>query len=118
MTPQEAIKCIDDVLNSDYHYDESLGYQLTSDDFEWLEEAKKVLEKQIPKKPILKYNEKDVTPVQYGKLIKFMCPNCGRFVVAMYETDVERGGILHEDLKGCSTCLQAIDFTGYYYIYK
>ena len=32
MTYKEAIKCIEDVLNSDYHYDESLGYQLTSDD--------------------------------------------------------------------------------------
>lgn len=50
MTYKEAIKCIEDVLNSDYHYDESLGYQLTSDDFEWLEKAKEAFEKQIPKK--------------------------------------------------------------------
>lgn len=49
MKKQEAINCIDDVMNSEYHFDESLGYQLTSDDFEWLEEAKKALEKQIPK---------------------------------------------------------------------
>lgn len=76
------------------------------------------LEKQIPKKPILKYHKEDVTPVQYGRLVEFMCPNCGRFIVAMYETDVERGGGIHEDLKGCSTCLQAIDFTGYYHIEK
>lgn len=48
MTNKDAIKCIEDVLSSDYHYDESLGYQLTSDDFEWLEKAKKALEKQIP----------------------------------------------------------------------
>ena len=47
---REAINCINDVLNSEYHFDESLGYQLTSDDFEWLEEAKKALEKQIPKR--------------------------------------------------------------------
>lgn len=51
MTNEEAIKCIEDVLSSDYYYDESLGYQLTSDDFEWLEKAKETLEKQIPKKP-------------------------------------------------------------------
>ena len=50
MTFEEAARCIEDVLNSDYNYDESLGYQLTSDDFEWLETAKEVLEKQIPKK--------------------------------------------------------------------
>ena len=48
MTNEETIKCIKDVLDSDYHYDESLGYQLTSDDFEWLEKAKEALEKQIP----------------------------------------------------------------------
>ena len=34
MEVKEAIKCIDDVLSSDYHYDETLVYQLTSDDFE------------------------------------------------------------------------------------
>lgn len=44
ITSEEAISCIEDVLNSDYHYDESLGYQLTSDDFEWLEKAKAALE--------------------------------------------------------------------------
>ena len=67
MKKQEAINCINDVLNSEYHFDESLGYQLTSDDFEWLEEAKKALEKQIPKRPIedAYYNEPAV------------CPNCG-----------------------------------------
>lgn len=43
MNSQQAVKCIDDVLNSDYHYDESLGYQLTSDDFEWLEKAREAL---------------------------------------------------------------------------
>ena len=52
MTYEEAIKCINNVLNSDYHYDESLGYQLTSDDFEWLDLAIEALEKQIPKKPV------------------------------------------------------------------
>lgn len=51
MTAEEAIKKIYDVLSSDYHYDETLGYNLTSDDFEWLEKAKQALEKQIPKKP-------------------------------------------------------------------
>lgn len=83
-----------------------------------LKAAKEALEKQLPKKPILKYHKEDVTPVKYGRLIEFMCPNCGRFIVAMYEADVERGGGIHEDLKGCSTCLQAIDFTGYYHIDK
>ena len=65
MNAEEAIKSIDDVLDSDYHYDETLGYELTSDDFEWLEESKKALEKQIPKKP-----------VSYDRHY-FKCPACG-----------------------------------------
>lgn len=66
MKVKEAIKYIDDVLSSDYHYDETLGYQLTSDDIEWLEMAKKALEKQIPKK------------VDIPKWNPDKCPNCGR----------------------------------------
>ena len=81
MTNEEAIKKIDDVLSSDYHYDETLGYQLTSDDFEWLEEAKKALEKQIPKKPII--NRRRIQcinghnqPIQHYKY----CPMCGQLM--------------------------------------
>ncbi len=84
----------------------------------YAELAINALKKQMPKKPILKYHKEDVTPVKYGRLIEFLCPNCGRFIVATYETDTERGGGIHRDLKGCSTCLQAIDFTGYYHIGK
>lgn len=51
MEAQEAINCIDNVLNSEYHFDESLGYQLTSDDIEWLEKAKEALKKQTAQKP-------------------------------------------------------------------
>ena len=69
MTIEEAVRCIEDVLNSDYHYDESLGYQLTSDDFEWLETAKEVLEKQIPKK-IIERTEAD------REYIDYCCPAC------------------------------------------
>lgn len=79
--------------------------------------ACKAMEKQIPKKPVIKYGEKPITH-NYGRLMSFHCPNCGKFIVAMYETDVENGGGLHKDLKGCSTCLQAIDFVGYYKIDK
>ena len=74
--------------------------------------AKQAVEKQIPKKPILEYH-KEPYPKNYGMMIKFLCPNCGRFIVAMYEIDVEDGR-MRKDLKGCPTCLQAIDFTEYY----
>ena len=65
----EAIKCIDDVLNSDYHYDESLGYELTSDDFEWLLKAKQELEKGTSKQ-IEEQTEDD------REFIDYVCPNC------------------------------------------
>ncbi len=75
------------------------------------------LEKQIPKKPIIKYGDDTITH-NLGRLMCFHCPNCGKYIVALYETDVENGAGIHKDLKGCSTCLQAIDFTGYYHIDK
>ncbi len=93
MTAKEDIEAIDDVLSSEYHYDETLGYQLTSDDFEWLENAKSALEKQIPKKPI-DVRTPVVTwglcPVCKGELNKLggnpnrvfshmnYCPDCGQ----------------------------------------
>lgn len=86
-------------------------------ELEALNLALEALEKQIPKKPIIKYGD-DTSTHNLGKLMCFHCPSCGKYIVAMYETDVERGGGIHKDLKGCSTCLQAIDFTGYYHIDK
>ena len=38
---KKQLKRIDNVLSSTYNYDESLDYQLTSDDFEWLEKESK-----------------------------------------------------------------------------
>ena len=76
MKEKEAIKCIDGVLSSEYHYDETLGYQLTSDDIEWLEIAKKALEKQIPKTPIIwesKYYYSPTPNDDWG----YECPCCG-----------------------------------------
>lgn len=72
------------------------------------------LEKQIPKKPIVKSKKEVPYTHNLGRLLRFHCPNCGKFIVGMYETDVERGGGISNRLKGCSTCLQAIDFSEYY----
>lgn len=74
MTPEEAINCIDDVLSSDVNYDESLDYELTSYDIDWLEKAKEALEMQIPKEPIRK------TKIQQS------CPNCGGTFTTAYVT--------------------------------
>lgn len=79
----------------------------------FLENAKDAIKKQVPVKPKLVFGEMTNTH-RCGRLISFHCPSCNRFIVAMYETDVERGGGLSNELKGCSSCLQAIDFTGYY----
>lgn len=76
--------------------------------------AIEALEKQLPKKPIIK-TEKEVPHTHnLGRLLRFHCPNCGKFIVAIYESDTERGGGISNSLKGCSTCLQAIDFSEYY----
>lgn len=93
MTNKEAIKCVEDVLNSDYHYDESLGYQLTSDDFEWLEKAKEALGKQIPKKP-----EKYAIDNNGYMIYDCECPNCKKSHRELYP------------FAYCGHCGQAIDW--------
>jgi hypothetical protein len=81
---------------------------------EALKTAIEALEKQMPKKPVIKFGEKPVTH-NYGRLMQFFCPGCGRHIIAMYETDVLRGGGISNDVKGCYSCLQRIDFSGYYH---
>ena len=110
MTNEEAINTIK-VAISEVEWNYPLDYTIA---FKF---AISALEKQIPQKPIIKLGELHTTH-NYGRLMSFHCPSCGKFIVAMYETDVERGGGIHKDLKGCSTCLQAIDFTEYYHIDK
>ena len=105
---QEAINCIDDVLNSDYHYDEILGYQLTSDDFEWLEKAKEALEKRTPKKPTVtthKYRQENTEELGEYKLTH--CPYC-------FWEDKELGyfdSLVDKGTKYCRRCGQALDWT-------
>lgn len=92
MTPQKAIECIDEVLCATVHYDETLAYELTTDDTEWLEMAKEALEKLIPQKPVfipLAFETEDgerVSPVQCTACKGFFannketkcCPFCGQ----------------------------------------
>lgn len=76
--------------------------------------AIEALEKQLPKKAIIKAEKEVPQTHNSGRLLRFHCPNCGKFIVAIYESDTERGGGISNSLKGCSTCLQAIDFSEYY----
>ena len=90
MTPEEAIANIDDVLSSDVNYDESLDYELTSYDIDWLEKAKEALEMQIPKEPIR------------VSAIQLKCPNCGGTFTTAYV-------MLHNS---CWHCGQALSMEG------
>ena len=90
MTPQEAIKNIDDILDSPYLCDESIDYQLTTDDIECLEMSKQALEKQIPKKPTIKKSVK-------VNAFTLRCPNCE--------------AVLQADSPCCRYCGQALDWS-------
>lgn len=67
---EEAVEMINNVLSSDYHFDETLGYQLTSDDFVWLEKSKEALEKQIPKFVLCPKGFRGMRDT------RFHCPDC------------------------------------------
>lgn len=96
MTPQEVIKQIEDVLSSTVHYDETIDYQLTTDDVDWIENAKSALEKQIPKKP------KGKTDPMFGDTT-IVCPNCGNANLANL-FDISRV------YDYCPNCGQALDW--------
>ena len=70
MNTQEAIDRINDVLNSEYHFDETIDYQLTSDDFEWLEMARAALEQITPKFVLCPKGFQGIRDT------RFYCPAC------------------------------------------
>ncbi|MBQ6846382.1 MAG: hypothetical protein IJO61_04550 [Oscillospiraceae bacterium] len=94
MTPEKAIACIDEVLISTVNFDESLEYELSSYDIDWLEKAREALEARTKKKPENRYTE-DTT---YGtERVEFgSCPSCG--------SEVQEG------MKCCMECGQALDW--------
>lgn len=92
MTPQEAINNINDILSSDVNFDESIDYQLTSYDIDWLEKSKEALEKTIQKKPIVKESR-----CSFSYVFAY-CPACKKCV----------GLGAHN----CHICGQALDWGG------
>lgn len=76
----------------------------------WLS-IKEAIEKQIPKKPRIETTKEVPLTHNFGRLLYFYCPRCGKFIVGIYETDPKRGGGIAQKLNGCSNCLQAIDFS-------
>lgn len=108
MNVNEALK---ELLTKVYRNTNDFEMKISKDCYKIIVNA---LEKQIPMKPVIKFGEKPVTH-NYGRLMQFFCPGCGRHIIAMYETDVLRGGGISNDVKGCYSCLQRIDFSGYYH---
>lgn len=112
---REAIYCMksfaDDTVCEECDNYDICDHTIVADNARTAIEA---LEKQLPKKPIIKTKKEVPHTHNLGRLLRFHCPNCGRFIVAIYESDTERGGGISNSLKGCSTCLQAIDFSEYY----
>lgn len=97
-TPQEAIDNIDEILNSTVYYDESLEYEISSYDFDWLKVAKSALEKQIPKKPdLINDGYDDNCNLIYDTWI---CPCCQ----TEYELDYDK-------YQYCPNCGQRIDWS-------
>lgn len=101
MTPQKAIANIDEVLNSTLNYDDTLDYQLTTDDCDWLEAAKSVLEKQIPKKPTA--HKVDIPKIKVGNgffekgTTVYRCPCCNELISRICDC--------------CYKCGQALDWS-------
>lgn len=112
---REAIYCMksfaDDTVCEECDNYDRCDHTMVADNARTAIEA---LERQLPKKPIIKTEKEVPYTHNLGRLLRFHCPNCGRFIVAIYESDTERGGGISNSLKGCSTCLQAIDFSEYY----
>lgn len=111
MTPEEAIKSIDEILNTTLNYDESIDYELTSCDFDWLETAKKALEKQIPKKPIDEFSthaiyDNDGNYLDQLNIFTFKCPACNN-ILASGEISITDCVEIHY----CEHCGQAIDWS-------
>ena len=102
MTIQKAIANIDEVLNSTLNYDDTLDYQLTTDDCDWLIIAKSALEKQIPEKPIV---NSDIC--HYVDYQEFSCPYCGKRIISRLGGDFIAG----RKQQHCDKCGKAIDWS-------
>lgn len=99
-TSQKAIAKIDVVLNSTVYNDQSLEYEISSYDFDWLEVAKTALKKQIPKKPDLINDGWDNTGYLALLYDTWICPCCQ----TEYELDYDK-------YEYCPNCGQRIDWS-------
>ncbi len=104
MTIQKAMDNIEEILCSFVRDDNSIDYELDTDDFNWIEMAKSALEKQIPKKPITETVNRGISASgEYDIDFNYLCPNCNT-VVGDYETN----DVFY---KFCPECGQALDWS-------
>ena len=99
MTDNEIIKAIEsinDILTAVVHYDESIDYQLTTDDTDWLETAKWALERATPKFVTCPKGFQGYRDTRY------YCPNCNKPTKQ------------HEDF--CHKCGQAVKYPKEVYV--
>lgn len=107
MTPQQAIKRINE--HNKIHFEKEKGRcPLIT---EALKMAVTALEKEIPKKPIITTNDKEVpTTHRLGRLLVYHCPTCRHRLFTRHETDtVKRGFSLALDFYYCRNCGQRVD---------
>lgn len=101
MTIQKAMNSIEEILCSAVRPDNSIAYELDTDDCDWIETAKSALEKQIPKEPITEtVNHGISVSGEYDIDFNYLCPNCYT-VVGDYETN-------EAFYKFCPECGQAL----------
>lgn len=101
MDVNAAIKNIYEILSSDVQYDESIEYQLTTDDVEWLETAKDALQKQVPIS-IIEETEDD------REFIDYVCPNCK---TALQQKHKQARQTTIYKYKHCIECGQALKWS-------
>ncbi|MBD8943366.1 MAG: hypothetical protein EGR79_00490 [Ruminococcaceae bacterium] len=87
MTIQKAMDNIEEILCSFVRDDNSIAYELDTNDCNWIEMAKSALEKQIPKKPITETINRGISASgEYDIDINYLCSNC-LAVVGDYEAN-------------------------------
>lgn len=106
MTIQKAIDNIEEVLCSTVRWcDDSIAYELTTDDCDWIETAKSALEKQIPKKLLI-----DNRNIHYVNYKDFFCPYCRIRIISIISR-IDGDFIIGKKQKHCDNCGQALDWS-------
>lgn len=100
MTIQKAMDYIEEILHSAVRDDNSIAYELDTNDCNWIEMAKSALEKQIPKKL------KTIEVGHFGLVL--LCPSCENEIAMIWESVLQKGKYKQNY---CDNCGQALDWS-------